>query len=63
MPMFKPPPSWFLRDASQKYRRLFQREVPDWVLALGVAEAAAITGVACRLQWRIHPEKLVGEED
>jgi hypothetical protein len=52
-----------LRDASQKYRRLFQREVPDWVLALGVAEAAAITVVACRLQWRIHPEKLVGEED
>jgi len=63
MPISKPPPSWFYRDALTRYEATFRRKTPQWVLSLGPEETEKVIKVCLWLQWKLPPKRLISAQE
>lgn len=63
MPISRPLPSWFYKNALARYEATFRRKTPQWVLTLGQEETRKLIGICIWLKWTLPPKLLIAEEE
>jgi len=63
MPISRPPPSWFYKNALARYEATFRRKTPQWVQTLGLEETRKLIGICLWLKWKLPPRLLIADEE
>lgn len=51
------------KEATKRYQSRFRRQVPQWVQSLGNGNVRALINLTLKLNWKLPPKILVGEEE
>jgi hypothetical protein len=60
--MFRPPPDYKWKQQVNRYQAKFRRKVPQWVLMLGMDDAAKLLSSCIYLNYKLTPDVLIPRE-